>query len=116
MLFGTASARAKERGAQRMDLKVWEFSEPARKFYASLGMSTQCRILEKGLTVKGSSRSGRSDYEELLRLYEENPDITDYLEKIVGAQIHVRSIKDIIEAFEMDIHKMSGKTIMIWDK
>ena len=73
-------------------------------------------LLEKGLTVKGSSRSGRSDYEELLRLYEENPDITDYLEKIVGAQIHVRSIKDIIEAFEMDIHKMSGKTIMIWDK
>ena len=49
MLFETASARAKERGAQRMDLKVWEFSEPARKFYASLGMSTQCRILEKGL-------------------------------------------------------------------
>ena len=49
MLFGTASARAKERGAQRMDLKVWEFSEPARKFYASLGMSTQCRILEKEL-------------------------------------------------------------------
>lgn len=49
MLFETASARAKERGAQRMDLKVWEFNEPARKFYASLGMSTQCRILEKEL-------------------------------------------------------------------
>ena len=73
-------------------------------------------ILEKGLTVKGSSRSGRSDYEGLLRLYAAHPDIIDYLEKIVGAQIHVRSIKDIIEAFETDIHKISGKTIMIWDK
>lgn len=73
-------------------------------------------ILEKGLTVKGSSRSGRRDYEGLLRLYKEHSDIIDYLEKIVGAQIRVRSIKDIIEAFETDIHKISGKTIMIWDK
>ena len=46
----------------------------------------------------------------------EHSDIIDYLEKIVGAQIHVRNIKDIIEAFETDIHKISGKTIMIWDK
>lgn len=73
-------------------------------------------ILEKGLTVKGSSRSGRKDYEGLLSLYAECPDIVEYLEKIVGAQIHVRSISDIIEAFETDIHKISGKTIMIWDK
>lgn len=73
-------------------------------------------ILEKGLTVKGSSRSGRTDYEGLLGLYREHPDMIDYLEKIVGAQIRVRSINDIIEAFETDIHKISGKTIMIWDK
>ena len=68
------------------------------------------------MTVKGSSRSGRKDYEGLLRLYLEHSDIIDCLEKIVGAQIHVRNIKDIIEAFETDIHKISGKTIMIWDK
>lgn len=49
MLFETALARAKEAGARRLDLKVWEFNEPARDFYASLGMSTQCRILEKEL-------------------------------------------------------------------
>lgn len=73
-------------------------------------------ILEKGLTVKGSSRSRRQDYEKLLDIYGEHPDIIDYLEKIVGAQIRVRSIRDIIEAFETDIHKISGKTIMIWDK
>ncbi len=73
-------------------------------------------ILEKGLTVKGSSRSGRKDYEGVLSLYKKHPDIIDYLERIVGAKIHVRSIKDIIEAFETDIHKMYGKTIMIWDE
>lgn len=73
-------------------------------------------ILEKGLTVKGSSRSGRADYEGILSLYAEHPDIVEYLDKIVGARMHVRSIRDIIEAFETDIHKISGKTIMIWDK
>ena len=73
-------------------------------------------ILEKGLTVRGSSRSGRKDYEELLRLYKREPDISQYLEKIVGAQIRVRTIHDIVNAFETDIHKMYGKTILIWDK
>jgi len=73
-------------------------------------------VLEKGLTVKGSSRSGRDDYKGLLGMYKEHPDIMDYLEKIVGARIRIRSINDIIEAFETDIHKISGKTIMIWDK
>ena len=73
-------------------------------------------ILEKGLTVRGSSRSGRKDYEGLLRLYKREPDIPQYLEKIVGAQIRVRTIRDIVNAFETDIHKMYGKTILIWDK
>lgn len=73
-------------------------------------------ILEKGLTVKGSSRSGRKDYEGLLCLYEREPDMIEYLEKIVGAQIRIRSIHDIIKAFETDIHKIYGKTILIWDK
>lgn len=73
-------------------------------------------VLEKGLTIKGSSRSGKKDYTGLLQLYEKEPDIIGYLEKIVGAQIRVRSIEDIIQAFEIDIHKMYGKTIMIWDK
>ena len=40
----------------------------------------------------------------------------EYLEKIVGAQIRIRSIHDIIKAFETDIHKIYGKTILIWDK
>ena len=73
-------------------------------------------ILEKGLTIRGSSRSGREDFKGLLKLYEKEPDIIGDLEKIVGAQIRVRSMKDIILAFETDIHKMYGKTIMIWDK
>ena len=72
-------------------------------------------ILEKGLRVFGSSRSGREDYVGLVQLYEENPDIVVYLENIVGSQITVHGIKDIVEAFESDIHKLIGKTIMVWD-
>ncbi len=73
-------------------------------------------VLEKGLCFFGSSRSGRADYEGLMRLYEKNPDIPSYLENIVGTQIKVSSIGDIVKAFESDIHKMIGKTVMIWNE
>ncbi len=73
-------------------------------------------ILEKGLRVIGSSRSGRKDFEGLVALYESHPEVVDYLENIVGEQVTIRQIKDISKAFEMDIHKLIGKTIMIWDK
>ena len=73
-------------------------------------------VLEKGLRIFGSSRSGREDFEGLMELYKEFPEIPDYLENIVGSVVRVRNIKDIAAAFETDIHKMIGKTIMIWDK
>lgn len=73
-------------------------------------------VLEKGLRFFGNSRSGRADYEGLMKLYEENPDIPFYLENIVGTQMKVNSIQDIVKAFEADIHKMIGKTIMIWNE
>lgn len=73
-------------------------------------------MLEKGLHMFGSSRSGRTDYEGLLQLYEENPDIALYLENIVGSKIEVHDVKDIAKAFETDIHKMIGKTVMVWNE
>lgn len=47
-------------------------------------------ILEKGLRLFGSSRSGRKDFLGLINLYKENPDVVNQLEKIVGAEIHVK--------------------------
>lgn len=73
-------------------------------------------VLEKGLRIFGSSRSGREDYLGLLQLYQEYPEIVAYLENIVGSQIEVRDIKDIAKAFETDIHKLIGKTVMIWNE
>lgn len=73
-------------------------------------------VLEKGLTIFGSSRSGREDFVGLVELYKEKPEVVDYLENIVGSEIRVRDIKDIVNAFETDIHKLIGKTVMIWDE
>ncbi len=72
-------------------------------------------VLEKGLHLLGSSRSGREDFQGLVDLYAENPDVVSYLEKMVGGVYTVRGVSDMTEAFEMDIHKVMGKTVMIWE-
>lgn len=73
-------------------------------------------VLEKGLRFFGSSRSGRADFVKTVELYQEHPEIISYLSNIVGAQIEVRTIKDMTKAFETDIQKSMGKTIMFWNK
>ena len=73
-------------------------------------------VLEKGLRIFGSSRSGRADFEKTVEMYQEHPEIIGYLSNIVGAQVEVHSIEDMNRAFELDIHKAMGKTIMIWKK
>lgn len=73
-------------------------------------------VLEKGLRIYGSSRSGRSDFAGLMELYKEHPDIVAYLENIVGTEIRVRELKDIKEAFEIDMNALIGKTVMVWDE
>ena len=65
-------------------------------------------VLEKGLHLYGSSRSGRADFEKTVELYQEYPEILGYLSNIVGAQVEVNSIADMTRAFEMDINKMKN--------
>lgn len=72
-------------------------------------------VLEKGLRILGTSRSGRADFEGLISLYASNPEVVSYLEKMVGAVVPVRDVKDAVTAFEMDIRKGMGKTIMEWN-
>ncbi len=73
-------------------------------------------VLEKGLRIYGSSRSGRADFQKTVDMYEENPEILNYLSNLVGAKVEITSIADMKTAFEMDIQKNLGKTIMIWNK
>ena len=73
-------------------------------------------VLEKGLTIFGSSRSGADDFRNLLDLYKEKPEIVEYLTRIVGETVEVRTIDDMVRAFDADIRKKGGKTIMVWNK
>ena len=73
-------------------------------------------VLEKGLTIFGSSRSGAEDFRSLLALYREKPEIVDYLARIVRDVIEVHTIEDMIMSFDTDIQKRGGKTIMVWKK
>lgn len=71
-------------------------------------------ILEKGLRIYGSSRSGRKDFEGVVKLLEENQIVERYLETLVHSVIPVNEIGDIIKGFEADQQKNIGKTIMHW--
>lgn len=73
-------------------------------------------VLEKGLHIFGSSRSGRVDFQETLDLYLRNPDIEEYLERLIGEVVRVKSIGDMNHAFDIDMHKPGGKTVMLWEK
>lgn len=72
-------------------------------------------ILEKGLRMFGSSRSGREDFEDTVKMYADHPEIMTYLDCLVNNVIEVRSMSDIVRAFEEDIRKDGGKTIMVWN-
>jgi ribitol-5-phosphate 2-dehydrogenase len=72
-------------------------------------------ILEKGLTLIGSSRSGRKDFVETVNILRKYPDILDYLETLVSSVNEVTTIQDIINVFEKDLTKSWGKTIIKWN-
>ena len=72
-------------------------------------------VLEKGLRMFGSSRSGRADFELAVKVLGEHRDMVAYLAALVGDVVEVRSAKDMVRAFEADQRKSMGKTIMRWD-
>ena len=72
-------------------------------------------VLEKGLRFFGSSRSTREDFVRTLALYERNAHVPAYLKSLVGAVVPVQTIGDITAAFDADLRKPMGKTIMEWN-
>ncbi len=73
-------------------------------------------VLEKGLSLFGSSRSGVEDFQRTMDLLAEHPDIAAYLENIIGSVINIRTVSDIHGAFAQDISRHFGKTVLKWDK
>lgn len=71
-------------------------------------------VLEKGLRLFGSSRSGRVDFERTLSLYSERPESFEYLKRLVGEVHRVETAADMTKAFDSDVNKLMGKTIMEW--
>ncbi len=72
-------------------------------------------ILEKGLRMFGSSRSGAADFAKTVEMYKQNPEIIDYLGNLISSVNKIKTISDIKAAFEKDTHKGFGKTIMKWE-
>ena len=71
-------------------------------------------VLERGLTLIGSSRSGRKDFVDVVDFLEKNPAAQNQLHKLISAVIDVRSIEDMRKAFEYDL-TTPFKTVMNWE-
>jgi len=69
-------------------------------------------VLEKGLRLFGSSRSGITDFIRASDLLGENPSLGQALERLVAGVVPVRSIADIHEAFRRDMQHGFGKTVL----
>ena len=72
-------------------------------------------ILEKGLRVFGTSRSGKADFENVIALYGQYPSIPGYLHRLVGNVVEVNTFADLNRAFDLDARKAYGKTVMHWN-
>lgn len=73
-------------------------------------------ILEKGLTVQGNSRSDRQDFIGVVETLKQNPNLFEYLEKLVTNICEITTLNDLKEAFDIDHNSHFGKTILKWNK
>lgn len=72
-------------------------------------------VLEKGLCLLGSSRSGRKDFMETIAMYQQKPEMLAYLSSLVASIHEVKSIAQMVQAFEADMKKTMGKTVIAWN-
>ncbi|MBD1221412.1 ribitol-5-phosphate dehydrogenase [Virgibacillus halodenitrificans] len=72
-------------------------------------------VLEKGLTLLGSSRSGTSDFQRTVDIYKKHPEVVDYLSTLVGNVHYISKLREVTEAFESDLSSSWGKTVMKWN-
>lgn len=70
-------------------------------------------VLEKGITMVGSSRSGRADFEEAISLMRQSK-IQDRLNLIIYKDEPVRNIGDLHRVFENDLMN-PFKTVFKWE-
>lgn len=80
-----------------------------------IGINTRM-VLERGLNLFGSSRSGVADFQRTMDILASNPDVPAYLENLVGDVVEIKTISDIHKAFASDLSRSFGKTVLKWEK
>ena len=72
-------------------------------------------ILEKGLRLFGSSRSGVADFMRAAGLLSANPQLGQSLERLIGDIVPMRGIADLHTAFRLDMQQRFGKTVLAFN-
>ena len=71
-------------------------------------------VLEKGLTIIGRSRSGKSDFLKAIELLETNSVFLGRMKHLISASIEARGVNDIGKAFEL-AQTADFKVIIKWN-
>ena len=72
-------------------------------------------VLEKGLSLKGVTRSDKKDFEHVAKLLS-NKEVQEMLKPMIISETKIKSVNDIYHCYEEDIHNKTiiGKNIMKW--
>lgn len=70
-------------------------------------------VLERGLTLVGCSRSGRTDFENTMEFLRDTK-IQNRIERIISETVEINSIDDIYKSFDKDMTN-PFKTILKWN-
>lgn len=71
-------------------------------------------VLEKGLTIIGCSRSGKSDFENAIKLIKKKPKVLHHLSVLISDLVEIDGINSINHAFLID-NTNEFKTVMKWN-
>lgn len=100
--------------------QIIDFIKP-EGIISALGVSEELEainmrmVLEKGLTIFGSSRSGYNDFKNSIEIIENSETLKRQLALLIGCEVNVDSIATLTEAFELDQKEPWGKTVMKWN-
>ena len=72
-------------------------------------------VLEKGLTVLGSSRSGREAFQKTGDFLSNNDETRQRLLSLIGIRKTIKKLSDVVEFFEEDLISSWGKSVMKWE-
>ena len=72
-------------------------------------------VLEKGLSLKGVTRSDVGDFEHVAKLLEDK-DVQEKIQPMILSEVQINSVNDIYDAYKKDIENKTtiGKNIMKW--